>query len=79
MIKQIKDTISWDCNESFYIEEIERLKNEIKQINIIDIRENLITDLLEDIEYHKKKYTEESIHVEDCNKWVKEVFDTLKD
>ena len=69
MIKQIEDSIEWDCK--FYLFDKEKLdgdswfKEEIKSLE-------------KDLEYYQKSYEEECSRVSAKNKWIDDLFNSLK-
>jgi len=71
-IEQIKTSIDWDCNISYF----ENM--EVKKLTAEEWLKNQINKYEEDIKYHTKKYKEEVKRVEERNKWIKDLRESLK-
>jgi len=71
-IEQIKKSIEFDCNYSYY--EKEEIKKPISEEWI----NNKINKCEEDIKYHTKKNEEEIKRIEERNKWIKDLRESLK-
>lgn len=70
MIQQVQDSIEWDCDEY----EIETLSF----TECIDIQKH-IEYLKKDVDFHKNLYQEELKRIEDRNKWLSDLRESLKD
>lgn len=79
MINQLKQTIEFDCNTDFYDREIAKIDNQLKNINVIEIRESMIDYIKENIEYHTKAYEKEVRNCNKSNKWVDDIIHAIKD
>lgn len=72
MIKQINETIEWDCDTSWYEE------NQPQLMTGAQWKEEKIKKLERDLAYHTKENQEEISRTESRNKWIKELRDSLR-
>lgn len=78
IIEQLRGTIDYDCNLSYYLNEIDNIKAKLESFNIDELREERLANLRKSLEYHKKELQEEIIRVNDSNKWVSDVIKSLE-
>jgi hypothetical protein len=69
-IQQLKDSMNFDCNISYYEEEVVKQTPE-------EWLKTKIDKCLKDIDYHAKENQEEIERTDDRNKWIKELRDSL--
>lgn len=69
MIKQLTDSIEWDCSTEYYTNP-ERKTGE-------QWRKDQIDSLKHDIEYHSKHHAEEVDRTNSRNEWNRQLFDSL--
>lgn len=79
MVKQLEETIRFDCDHSYYEKSITDLEESLKTINVVLLREELIRAKENQIVLCRKSYEEEVESVERHNKWYKEFINSLKD
>jgi hypothetical protein len=70
-IKQLKESIDFDCSTSYYDKKVTKYTPE-EWLNI------KICGCLRDIEYHTKENEAEIKRVSERNKWIKDLRDSLK-
>ncbi len=78
MVNQLKMTIEQDCNTEFYEKTLKELKERLNNLDVKKIREEKKVDLENDIKYYTKQYNEQKERIEKSNKWVEQVFESLK-
>ena len=71
MLKQITDSIKWDCGYDHYDKPTLRLTG-------VDWRDKQALKILHDIEYHKKEYAEEVDRTNQRNEWVRLLRESLR-
>ncbi|MBC6695274.1 hypothetical protein H9L25_00585 [Terrisporobacter mayombei] len=69
-IKQLQDSIKWDCDCTY-------LKQEIRKETVSEYREGMIKYCLRDIEYHSSSYKKELEAAEEGNKWIDDLINSL--
>jgi hypothetical protein len=69
MIKQLLESIEWDCTPSTYYD--------FQPLNGQEWLDMMIKALKQDIEYHKKYYAEEVERTTQRNKWITELYGSL--
>lgn len=70
MVKQIKDSINWDCDASFYATPTPELSG-------VEWLEGAKAKAIKDIEYHKTKWAEEVQRTAERNTWVSNLRNSL--
>ena len=73
IINQLKDSIGWDCDTSFYC-------NEIKNLNSLSAQEwfdEELKDKKESLNFHQQEMQEEYSRVESRNNWVSKLKEAL--
>lgn len=70
MIKQIHDSIEWDCSEYK-----PTIPDKAEWCNV----EKHINGLKESLDYAKQSYDREVKYIESCNKWLSDLRESLKD
>lgn len=78
MVEQLRGTIDFDCNISYYIEQIETIKGKLESFNIDELRTEKLAELESSLEYHKKELQAEIQRVNDSNKWMGDVMKSLE-
>lgn len=77
MEEQITETLKYDADSKYHIIRIRELTEELKNIEISDIKYNRLEKLQKDIKYHIKNYDEEIKRVKDSNKWVEKLLNSI--
>ena len=78
MIKQIEETIDFDCKDNDYHQKgIAEIKEKLKVLNADDIRGKLRTKATEDIAYNTKAHEEDLKRCRDSNKWYEDFINAL--
>lgn len=70
MVKQIQDSINWDCDASFYATPTPNLTG-------LEWAEAAKDKAIKDIAYHKRKHTEEVERTEQRNTWISALRNSL--
>lgn len=74
MIKQLKESIDFDCDLKYYYEQLEQIKIKTNQ----EIIDEQIKDYEWSIEYHSKANKDELDRVKERNQWKKDLIKSLK-
>lgn len=69
-LKQLRDSIDWDCDLTY-------INQEIKKETISQYREGMVKYCLRDIEYHSNSYKKELEAAEEANKWIDDLVNSL--
>lgn len=69
-IKQLQDSLKWDCDCTY-------LEQKIRKETVSEYREGMIKYCLRDIEYHSSSYKKELESVEEANKWIDDLINSL--
>ena len=69
-IKQIQDSINFDCNTSYY--------EDVKKETVEEYKARKINGFESDLLYHTKKNQEEIDSNNQKNSWIKQLRDSLK-
>lgn len=77
MVAQIEETIKFDCNSSFYTDELEKAQKKLLNINAEDVRGELKTKATKDLAYHTKEHEAELKRCRDSNKWYEDFINAL--
>ena len=77
MIKQIKETISFDASDKYHVENLERINKKLQSISAIEERAELIAQANKDLEYHTREQERELKRCEDSNKWVEQLLNAV--
>ena len=72
MIKQIEESIEWDCNIYFSPQDMP------KKLTVKQWRASKIESCMNDIKYHSEQYAEEAERISGNNKWVRQLRESLK-
>jgi len=78
MIKQLQETINWDCDFSWNKERLEKLKVDLKNIDPKLVKKANKEKIEKDIQYHKEQLEKEIKRVNDRNEWVETYFKSLE-
>lgn len=78
MIDQIQKTIDADCDTSYDEEEIEKLTNQLENLNADEIRANEISQNTRSIEYNEELYEDEVERVKKINQWYQDLAASFK-
>lgn len=70
MVRQITDSIDWDCDASFY-------QSPAASLSGADWLESAKAKAIKDIGYHKEKWTEEVQRTDQRNIWVRRLRESL--
>jgi vacuolar-type H+-ATPase subunit I/STV1 len=71
MIRQITNTIKWDCDVSYYEEK------KLVKLNGREWLTDRIEDVIKDIKYHTEKYEEEEKRTKGRNEWISKLKESL--
>jgi len=77
MQNQIKETIKYDCDNKYYVDELEKSKKELLNINADDVRGDLRTQATKDLAYHTKEHEAELKRCRESNKWHEDFINAL--
>jgi len=78
MVKQLKETIDFDCrDDNYYQKEIVKIEEKLIVLNVEDIRSELKTQAAEDFSYHTKEYEDELRRCRESNKWYDDFINSL--
>lgn len=77
MIKQLEDTIDFDFSDTYHLDRIDKINQELNSLDATKIREEKIKSLNYDISYHQKEHKEELKRCEDINKWYDDFINSL--
>jgi hypothetical protein len=69
-IEQLASSIQWDCHTEHYTQELTKMSVE-------EWKKFKIESCIKDIKYHTEKYEEEVKRVNERNKWIKDLRDSL--
>mgnify|MGYP003116619198 CR=1 FL=1 len=78
LVNQIKETIDFDCNSNYHIDELSKVKKQLLEINAEDLRGELRTKATEDLAYHTKEHEAELKRCRESNKWYDDFVEALK-
>ena len=73
MLKQLNDSIEWDCNTGYYKDQLER----IQEMTFESWYAEELKAAEWDVEYHGREYKEEVERVENRNKWKQQLYESL--
>lgn len=74
MIEQLEESLNYDCDTSYHYAEIEQLKNTTFE----QYKNELKISMERDIKYHTEQIEKEKANVEKTNKWLTDLFNSLK-
>ena len=78
MIKQLEETIDFDCKDGSYHEDaISELKEKLEVLNVDDIRGVLRIKATENISYNTKSHEEDLKRCRESNKWYDDFINSL--
>ena len=77
MIQQIEDTIKWDGEDEYNQEELKKLRLENSNIDPVKVRKSKQDSIDWDIEYHTKEMAKETENVQNANKWVQDILESI--
>lgn len=72
MVKQITESIDWDCDTSYWD------SKELRVLTAADYRSQQIKEVADDIEYHEKQNREEVDRCNQRNEWKRQLFASLE-
>jgi len=78
MIKQLKDTISFDASDSYHVENLERIIYKLNSLSARNERAELISIANKKLSYHTLEYEKELQRCEESNKWVNEFISAIQ-
>jgi len=78
MMKQIVETIDWDCDPKYSEEALVKSKDEIQHLNADIVRREMIDKIKWNINYHTEGHEKQIKRVEEANKWVEDLFKSLE-
>jgi len=77
MVKQITETIDFDCKTDCYTERIAKLEVDLLSINADKIRQAMIEKAHNDLKYNKEANDKELKRCTDANQWVIDLLGSL--
>lgn len=77
MIQQLTSTIDSDGNGSYYVNEIKKVNERLKNIDPNKIRKERFEKYNKDLIYYTNQYNEELEHCKDSNTWVSTLVESL--
>ena len=77
MIEQLEKTIDFDCCGTYHTNALKTIDSDIENVNAIELRSEMKTDALKDIDRHTKKYNEDLKRCEEHNKWYNDFIESL--
>ena len=77
MIEQLEETMSFDCDTTYYINKLKNIKSELDNINVDNVRSEMKISATRNIAYHTKENENEVNRCKEHNKWYKEFIDSL--
>lgn len=77
MQTQIKETIKFDCESSYYVDELEKSQKQLLNINADDVRGCLKTQATKYLAYHTKEHEAELKRCRESNKWHEDFINAL--
>lgn len=73
MSEQIKNSIDFDCNTKYDMEELSRLS----QVSPYSMYEQALKDANWSYEYHKTQIAKAKVNFEESNEWIMQLYDSL--
>jgi len=77
MIKQIEETIDFDCKTDYHDKELFKIEFESLNINASEIRKEMLEKGKKDFTYHNSENLKEIQRCEQSNKWVSDLLKSL--
>ena len=78
MMEQLTTTLEHDGDDSYYRKELIIVRKSLKNINPVEIRNQMIASAEDSVKYHIKNLKEEEDRVAERNKWVTDLYESLK-
>jgi vacuolar-type H+-ATPase subunit I/STV1 len=73
MIQQLKDTIKWDGESTFYLEKIAEIDQSLIILNATEIRLKRQKSINWDLDYHLENYRKEVKRCQEANEWMQKL------
>lgn len=77
MIKQLQETIVFDCDSNYHIDELKIIYSKIAKLNADDIRSEIKAKATKDISYHTKEHEADVKRCEEHNQWYEDFINNL--
>jgi len=77
MIEQLEKTIDFDCSGTYHTNALKTIDSDIENVNAIELRAEMKTDALKDIDRHTKEYNKDLKRCEEHNKWYNDFIESL--
>lgn len=77
MIKQIEDTIDFDCRSTYHADNVLKAQDELKSLDVVKIRSDKQEAIQKDLAYHKEHLEQDKKRVAGRNKWVTDFLASL--
>lgn len=78
MIKQIEETIDFDCNHKYHTEALSRIEEGIKTLNANTVRSEALEKAERDLAYHTTEYKKDVAICNESNEWVRIFFESIE-
>lgn len=79
MINQLEETIRYDGDADYYVDELEKIKTKLESpIDVLKIRYEMIADAEEELERARERLKEETDRCEDSNKWAEQFLKSIE-
>ena len=75
MLSQIRESIKFDCRDSYYLDRIKKLRCLTGQ----EWKDEKVKQALSDLNYHRQKHNEELERCRQQNEWVDALYSSLPD
>ncbi len=73
MIDQITDSIKWDCDTQYWVEELTKASS-ADPLKLVDAK---IAEYERDIAYYEEKMDKESARNAEANQWISQLYDSI--
>lgn len=79
MINQLEETIRYDGDADYYVDELEKIKTKLESpIDVLKIRYEMIADAEEELGRARERLKEETDRCEDSNKWAEQFLKSIE-
>lgn len=78
MVKQLKETISFNASDTYHVENLEKISLKLKSLSARTERAEIIAKANKDLAYHTLEHEKELKRCEESNKWVEQFIEAVK-
>jgi hypothetical protein len=78
MIEQLESTIDFDCSTKYHDEALIEIEKTLANMNAARLRKMVIEEMEKSLSYYIEEEAKEIKRCNDSNKWVNQVFESLK-